>query len=184
MPDVKQPQRNIPEFNFIDDPKAKREFINLFEQLYNYIDYNTNKINQENQLALSRQVKTIDDKLVASLGKKLIGSNTSDNLIEEISTTGNVENVVTEAIDDHEGDSDPHSVYQLESEKGQANGYAPLNSNVDLPVNSFPRTSSNADPSLTEYPNSGDGGIHLNTTSGLVYLSYNNGGVIVKVQLT
>ena len=45
-------------------------------------------------------------------------------------------------------------------------------------------TSSSADPSTTEYPNTGDHGIHKNTTSGNVFLAYNDGGSIVKVQLT
>ena len=46
------------------------------------------------------------------------------------------------------------------------------------------RTSTSADPTTTEYPNDKDTGIHKNTTSGNVYLSYNDGGAIVKVQLT
>lgn len=46
------------------------------------------------------------------------------------------------------------------------------------------RTSSTADPSTTEYPNDKDAGIHKNTTSGNVYLSYNDGGTIKKVVLT
>lgn len=46
------------------------------------------------------------------------------------------------------------------------------------------RTSTTADPTTTEYPNDKDAGIHKNTTSGNVYLSYNDGGAIVKVQLT
>jgi hypothetical protein len=46
-------------------------------------------------------------------------------------------------------------------------------------------TSSAADPSTTEYPNDGDHGIHKNTTSGNVFLAYNDGGSsIVKVQLS
>lgn len=46
------------------------------------------------------------------------------------------------------------------------------------------RTSSTTDPTTTEYPNDKDAGIHKNTTSGNVYLSYNDGGVIKKVALT
>lgn len=46
------------------------------------------------------------------------------------------------------------------------------------------RTSTSADPTTTEYPNDKDAGIHKNTTSGNVYLSYNDGGTIKKVQLT
>lgn len=46
------------------------------------------------------------------------------------------------------------------------------------------RTSTSADPTTTEYPNDKDAGIHKNTTSGNVYLSYNDGGVIKKVALT
>ena len=45
------------------------------------------------------------------------------------------------------------------------------------------RTSTSADPTTTEYPNDKDAGIHKNTTSGNVYLAYNDGGTIKKVQL-
>lgn len=43
-------------------------------------------------------------------------------------------------------------------------------------------TSTNADPTIAEY-SAGTWGLHLNTTSGNIYLVYNNAGVIVKVQL-
>lgn len=46
------------------------------------------------------------------------------------------------------------------------------------------RSSSAADPSITEYPSDNDWGIHKNATSGNVFLAYNDGGAIVKVQLT
>jgi hypothetical protein len=41
------------------------------------------------------------------------------------------------------------------------------------------QTSSAADPTTTEFANDGDWGIHENTTSGNIYLAFNNGGVIV-----
>lgn len=43
-------------------------------------------------------------------------------------------------------------------------------------------TSTAADPTVAEYDNQ-EWGVHENTTSGNIYLAYNNGGVIVKVQL-
>lgn len=46
------------------------------------------------------------------------------------------------------------------------------------------RTSSASDPSTTELPASGDASIHKNTSSGDVFLAYNDGGSIVKVQLS
>lgn len=46
------------------------------------------------------------------------------------------------------------------------------------------RTSTSADPTTTEYPNDKDAGIHKNTTTSNVFLSYNDGGTIKKVQLT
>ena len=45
-------------------------------------------------------------------------------------------------------------------------------------------TSTAADPTTTEYPTSGQWGIHKNTSSGDVFLAYNDGGTIKKVQLT
>ena len=46
------------------------------------------------------------------------------------------------------------------------------------------QTSSSADPTTTEYANDKDWGIHENTTSGNIYLAFNNGGTIVKTQLS
>lgn len=45
-------------------------------------------------------------------------------------------------------------------------------------------TSSSGDPTTTLYTTDKDAGIHKNTTSGNVYLAYNDGGTIKKVQLT
>jgi hypothetical protein len=45
-------------------------------------------------------------------------------------------------------------------------------------------TSAAADPTTTELPTDKDLAIHKNTSSGDVFLAYNNGGIIVKVQLT
>lgn len=45
-------------------------------------------------------------------------------------------------------------------------------------------TSTAADPTTTEYPTSGQWGIHKNTSTGNVFLAYNDGGSIKKVQLT
>jgi len=41
-----------------------------------------------------------------------------------------------------------------------------------------------ADPTTIEYPNDGDWGIHRNTSSGDVFLAFNDSGTIKKVQLT
>lgn len=46
------------------------------------------------------------------------------------------------------------------------------------------RTSSSADPSVTELPNDGDACIHYNSTSTFIYLAFNRSGTIYKVQLT
>lgn len=43
-------------------------------------------------------------------------------------------------------------------------------------------TSTAADPTTTEYPLN-TWGVHLNTTSGNVFIAFNNAGVIVKLQL-
>lgn len=45
-------------------------------------------------------------------------------------------------------------------------------------------TSTAADPTTTEYPTSGQWGVHKNTSTGNVFLAYNDGGTIKKVQLT
>jgi hypothetical protein len=45
-------------------------------------------------------------------------------------------------------------------------------------------TETTADPTTTEIPNDKEFGLHKNTTSGNVYLAFNNGGTILKVQLS
>ena len=44
-------------------------------------------------------------------------------------------------------------------------------------------TTTTADPSTTELPTNKDVAIHKNTTSGIVYLAFNDGGVIKKIAL-
>lgn len=46
------------------------------------------------------------------------------------------------------------------------------------------RTSTTADPTTTELPNDKDLAIHKNTTTGFIYLAYNDGGTIKKATLT
>ena len=54
--------------------------------------------------------------------------------------------------------------------------------NTILGLNGY--TSSAADPTTTQLATAGDYGIHKNTTSGTVYLAFNDGGTIKKVALT
>lgn len=54
--------------------------------------------------------------------------------------------------------------------------------NTILGLNGY--TSSADDPTTTELATAGDYGIHKNTTSGTVYLAFNDGGTIKKVALT
>jgi hypothetical protein len=49
---------------------------------------------------------------------------------------------------------------------------------------SLTRTSSSSDPTTSELQNDKDASIHKNTTSGNVFLAYNDGGNIVKTQLS
>lgn len=53
--------------------------------------------------------------------------------------------------------------------------------NTILGLNGY--TSSAADPTTTDLATAGDYGIHKNTTSGTVYLAFNDGGTIKKVAL-
>ena len=46
------------------------------------------------------------------------------------------------------------------------------------------QTATGADPTITEYPADKDFGVHKNTSSGDVFLAYNDSGTIKKVQLT
>lgn len=53
--------------------------------------------------------------------------------------------------------------------------------NTILSLNGY--TSSAADPTTTDLPVAGDYGVHKNTTSGTVYLAFNDAGTIKKVAL-
>ena len=53
--------------------------------------------------------------------------------------------------------------------------------NTILGLNGY--TSSTADPTTTDLPVAGDYGVHKNTTSGTVYLAFNDAGTIKKVAL-
>lgn len=46
------------------------------------------------------------------------------------------------------------------------------------------QTTSTSTPSTTQLPNSADCAVHVNTSTSKVYLAYNLGGVIKKVELT
>ena len=45
------------------------------------------------------------------------------------------------------------------------------------------RTTSASTPTTTEYPNDKDAGLHKNTSTSKVYLAFNDGGTIKKVEL-
>lgn len=45
------------------------------------------------------------------------------------------------------------------------------------------KTSSSSDPSISEYANDGDWGMHENTSNGNIYLAFNDGGTIYKLQV-
>ena len=63
-----------------------------------------------------------------------------DELATEKSDTGhNHTAAITGAVATHAGESDPHTGYQKESEKAQANGYASLDSSTLLPVAQLPQ---------------------------------------------
>jgi len=51
-------------------------------------------------------------------------------------------------------------------------------------LNILGKTLAAADPSTTQLPSDGDCSVHKNTSSGNVFLAYNDGGAIKKVQLT
>lgn len=56
---------------------------------------------------------------------------------------------------------------------------------ISNPSANFRRTESASDPTTTEYPKDTDAGFHKNTSTGNVYLVYNDGGsTIIKVQLS
>lgn len=61
----------------------------------------------------------------------------------------------TGAVATHEGAGDPHTGYQLESEKSVANGYASLDAGVLVPIAEIPTGSSNTTVSLGDHNHDG-----------------------------
>lgn len=72
---------------------------------------------------------------------------------------------VTTAISDHAALADPHTGYQLESEKGIANGYASLDGAIKVPIAQVPTGTTSSTVSIGNHAHTAVGcGLYHNTT--------------------
>jgi hypothetical protein len=199
MPDINKPTKSVPSFNYLDNPRLKTDLTNALNLVYEYFERRL-KV----ELDKSKQGITSDllsnSSLIADLGRRLVGSNTSDPLIEEIgSGVGDIESVSITLPSILTGGGSfasgaasfnitltSQSANLIFSSPDGSSGAPAFRALVlnDLPIlGRLDRTSSIADPTNVDIPTTGQASIHKNTTSGNIFLAYNNGGVIVKVQL-
>jgi hypothetical protein len=201
MPDFVTPKRVIPSLNNITDLKTRQEIINAFESLYNYCEYKF-KVELDKLRTNLLQTNVTDfagGNLIADLGRRLIGSDINDPFVEEVSTApGTITSITinvpaymtgggtdnTDPVNFNLGFSNQVASLFFASPSGGigAVGFRAI-AHADIANLDLLRTTSNADPALADLPNNGNASIHRNTVSGNVFLAYNDGGVILKVQL-
>jgi hypothetical protein len=179
-----------------DWPKIEREIFVSFLRIYDYFNSKikvsveeANKLSKEQSQQVAKEAST----LINNFATKLIGEAEDANPLEtlgegtvtSVAATGNIVFSVGGTPITTSGTF----TFILNTQTantifaGPTSGAAATPTFRLLTPNDLPRTSSAADPSTTEFPNSGDWGVHKNTVSGFVYLAYNNAGAILKVQL-
>lgn len=190
-------QKLLPNTRGLLDSRAEREYTLAFMRMYSYFDQKLNdqKLLHERQLEEQSKTITTQTQLVNSFATQLIGiTNPQTNTLAQLGQ-GSVSSVDI---------SVPTSIFGLAGNpitnigqfvitlltKAKNTVWAGPTTGANaaptfrlLISSDMPRTSSAADPSTTELPNSGDSGVHKNNTSGFIYFAYNNSGTIVKVQL-
>lgn len=201
MPDTIQPKKSIPTLNNIQDYRTRQELINTIQIIYEYFEYKLKNELEALKVSLlnTNITKFAGGSLVADLGKRLLGSPTTDELIEEVGTGIGSINSITITLPAYmtgggTDNTDPVSFNLGFSNQAPLLFFASPTSGIgavgfraithaDISSLDLQRTSSINDPTLIDLPNNGNASIHKNTTSGNVFLAYNNGGSIVKIQL-
>jgi hypothetical protein len=201
MPDIIIPKKSIPTLANIPDFRTRQEIITAIQGIYDYYDY---RLKNDLSALETRLLKTnITDfaggSLISDLGRRLIGSTTTDPLVETIgSGTGNLTTVTitlpaymtgggtdnTDPVTFNLGfaNQSPLLFFASPTVGVGAVGFRGI-THGDIATLDLQRTSTAADPILADLPNAGNASIHKNTTSGNVFLAYNDGGTIKKVQL-
>lgn len=113
----------------------------------------------------------VDDTAAPTSGHYLRGDGTdwsnSAILEADIPSTIARDSEVTTAITNHEAAADPHTVYQKESEKGAASGYASLDGSTKVPIAEIPTGTTSSTVSL---------GNHTHTES--IVLAFSKAGAL------
>lgn len=201
MPDFIEPKRSLPLLSNIPDLRTRQELISSIESIYNYLDYRLrNELTKlKNELLKTSITDFEGGNLIADLGRRLLGSSTSDSLIQEVGTgTGNITSITITLPAYMTGggtdNTDPVSFNLSFANQAPllffasptvgvgAVGFRGI-THADIANLDLLRTSSTSDPALADLPNNSNASIHKNTTSGNVFLAYNDGGAILKVQL-
>jgi hypothetical protein len=206
MPDIIIPPKPTPDFRSIqDNPRFKGELLLFIEQLTSYIEYKFRLINESVNNTKSELLNTDIQKfaggsLIADLARRVVGLNIEDPILEEIGTgIGDIESITLNLPAIMAGGGSFNSgaatfnlsfnnqaqntIFAAPSGGAGAVGFRLLVLS-DLPLlGRLDRTSSNADPTNVDLPTTGQASIHKNIVSGNIFLAYNDGGVIVKIQL-
>src|SRR6266852_3543696 len=186
----------FPRLQGLVDPKAEKELFLAFHRIYDYFNNKIDLSNADIQKATSKQTQqlaTETSQLISNFASKLVGQGNQGNnplqtlgsgTVTSVSSSGNILFAGSGPIVD--AGSLSFTLLTQNKNKVLAGPITGADASPTfrlLASNDMPRTSSAANPSITELPNSGDWCLHKNTTSGFIYLAYNNGGAIVKVQL-
>jgi hypothetical protein len=110
----------IPRLRGLIDAKVERELVSAFEQMYSYLDQRIKEFAKLGSPISSADIQRIFNEqapiLLNQLVIPLIGEQVDDALTQIQLTP------------------DENSLFQLKSEKGQANGYASLDGTTTVPV--------------------------------------------------
>lgn len=199
MPDITEPTKAIPSFNYLDNPRFKTDLVNAINLIYEYFDRRLKLELDKSRENLSQNILS-NNNLIADLGRRLVGSNISDPLVEEIgSGVGDIESVsitLPSILNGGNTFTSGNAAFNITLVSQLANLIfsSPNGSSgiplfralllADLPIlGRLDRTSSTADPTNVDISTTGQASIHKNTISGNIFLAYNNGGTIIKIQL-
>lgn len=196
-------ERLFPRLTGLVDPKVEKEIFLAFHRIYEYFSnaietkaIETRNISSNQSQLLANETSQLINNFAARLVRENNGN--SNNPLETLGS-GTVTSVSANGNSIFNVSGSPITesgtfTFTLISQAANRIFAGPVSGGSATPAFrllvkediNFPyklTTSTVADPTTTEYPNNGDWGIHKNTVSGDVFITYNDSGVIKKLTL-